>query len=412
MDEKPIAIVLGGTHPHISLINNLKARGYRTVLVDYAKTPIAKEFADEHILESTLDKEKVLKVARDINAELVITTCSDQANVTACYVAEELHLPAPYSYDVALSVTDKELMKKTMFDAGIPTSSFISLDRDFEIEDVASLHFPVIVKPSDCYGSKAVRVASDYIELENNVRDAIAVSRNGKAIVEEFLVGEEIGIDCFVTRGIAKIVMTKHRRKILNTSNEIQQIYGCTWPAVLTEEVEKQAERIANEIAKVFKLENTPLMIQAIVKDNELYVIEFGARIGGGNSFNIIKRYRDFDIIDASIDSFLGIKTDLKLQEGSSFYADLFLYMESAEFSHVGNIERLRSENIIIDFIGTKKKGVLIGDDLASRNRVGSLIFKCETLDGLFEKMEEAIDIVEIFDVNHEPKMRKELYPF
>ena len=48
MTNKPIAIVLGGTNPHIELINNLKARGFYTILLDYFENPPAKNVADLH----------------------------------------------------------------------------------------------------------------------------------------------------------------------------------------------------------------------------------------------------------------------------------------------------------------------------------------------------------------------------
>src|SRR5690554_3224857 len=173
MNETPTAIVLGGTFPHISLLENLKKRGYKTVLVDYAQQPIAKAFADEHILESSLDKEKVLEVAENLNAKLVITTCSDQANVTACYVAEKLGLPSPYSYQTALNVTDKEIMKRKLVENDIPTAAFITVGDDWREYDITSLRFPLIVKPSDGYGSKGVRVANDEIELDEFITGAI-----------------------------------------------------------------------------------------------------------------------------------------------------------------------------------------------------------------------------------------------
>ena len=113
-NNKPIAIVLGGTFPHIELIKNLQQRGYYAVLVDYLDHPPAKDFADEHLQESTLDQDRVLDIAQSRGAKLVISTCIDQANVTACYVAEKLGLPAPYSYETALSVTNKGLMKEKM----------------------------------------------------------------------------------------------------------------------------------------------------------------------------------------------------------------------------------------------------------------------------------------------------------
>ena len=72
------AIVLGGTFPHRELILKLKAKGYYTILIDYYENPIAKAVADEHLRESTLDREKVLSIARERNASLVISTCIDQ----------------------------------------------------------------------------------------------------------------------------------------------------------------------------------------------------------------------------------------------------------------------------------------------------------------------------------------------
>ena len=43
------AIVLGGTLPHVTLINKVKERGYEVLLVDYLDKPYAKPFADRHI---------------------------------------------------------------------------------------------------------------------------------------------------------------------------------------------------------------------------------------------------------------------------------------------------------------------------------------------------------------------------
>ena len=47
-------------------------------------------------------------------------------------------------------------------------------------------------------------------------------------------------------------------------------------------------------------MDNTPLMIQAIINDSGINIIEFGARIGGGESFRIIKLSTGFDILTLS----------------------------------------------------------------------------------------------------------------
>ena len=150
------AIVLGGTLPHVTLIKKLKERGYEVILVDYLDKPYAKPYADKHIKASTLDVDAVVEVAKNEKANLVISTCIDQANATACYVSEKLGLPHPYSYETALAVTDKLKMKDIMIKNNIPTSHFMRINCADQ-KGLERLKFPLIVKPVDCNSSKGVR---------------------------------------------------------------------------------------------------------------------------------------------------------------------------------------------------------------------------------------------------------------
>lgn len=213
-NNKPIAIVLGGTFPHRELINKLKKRDYYVVLIDYLSNPSGKELADIHIKESTLDKDKVLKIAQDYDAKLVISTCVDQANVTACYVAEKLQLPSPYPYEVSLAVTDKKTMKEKMVGNNIPTARHIVVDSIISCDKV-ELNYPLIVKPVDSNSSKGVRRANDKHELVRFLKEALKLSRDGRAIIEEFIVGKEIGADCIIQNNKASIIMTRERRKMI-----------------------------------------------------------------------------------------------------------------------------------------------------------------------------------------------------
>ena len=137
--KTPVAVVLGGTAPHCVLIDNLRARGYRTVLVDYYADPPARAHADLHVQESTLDKDAVVRVAREVGADLVIATCVDQANTIACYAAEQLGLPRPYSYATARVIADKTLMKDKLVENGLPTARHVYVDRG-EHPDVSGLN--------------------------------------------------------------------------------------------------------------------------------------------------------------------------------------------------------------------------------------------------------------------------------
>lgn len=413
------ALVLGGTYPHIALIQKLKARGFYTILVDYLDHPTAKQFADEHIQESTLDKDKVVELSRQLRADLVISTCVDQANVTCCYVAEKLNLPKPYSFEVSLNVTDKVRMKRLMIDNHIPTA------RHYQISSVAefgtsNLHYPIIVKPADANSSKGVRRLD---EGDTNalqyIQEALTISRNGKAIIEEFIVGREIGADCMIVNHKAHVIMTRERQKInKNNTEAIQQIYGSFWPANLTEKNIEQLRIIAEQIAKAFCLDNTPIMMQTILANDSFNVIEFGARIGGGDNYQIIEELTGYDIIQNSIRSFLGERIevfDLK-PERQTLLMDNYLYVmkprvPECEEQIFGQIEYNDIAKANYEYQKVyRQKGDTVGYKISSNNRVGCFVVSGSSEKELIEKQLTVVKNMEVYDLDHNPIMRKDFY--
>lgn len=404
------AIVLGGTRPHITLIQKLKNRGYYVILLDYLSAPVAKEYADEHIQESTLDKDLVLQIAKEQNVDLVISTCIDQANVTAVYVCEKLGLPRPYDYEVALNVTDKLKMKDILIKNNIPTSKYKKIEKSSDLANW-DFRYPIIIKPTDSNSSKGIfKIEEPNSDLDCLITEAISFSRTREAIVEEFVTGQEIGIDTFVSNGVAKVLMIKERRKIQKNANGSQNIVGCIWPMPLSPNVEKKAEIIANQIAKAFGLKNSALMIQAILKDGEISVIEFGARIGGGESYRIIKDCVGFDYVEASISTFTGEPLKESLKEPEYFYADNFIYVKKCTFDHIDFGYNLLNEDIIDHAYELKSKGSEIDSNLSSNNRVGTFVVKSKTIDGLYKKINTVLSTIQVYDTDGKSVMRKDIY--
>ena len=404
------AIVLGGTRPHITLIQKLKDRGYYVILIDYLTAPIAKCFANEHIQESTLDKELVLKIAKEQNADLVISTCIDQANVTAAYVCEQMGLPRPYGYDTALNVTDKLKMKDILIKNNVPTSKYRKIEKSSDLDNW-NFAYPIIIKPTDSNSSKGIfKIEEPVSNLDDIIAESISYSRTKKAIVEEFVTGQEIGIDTFVSDGVAKVLMIKERRKILKNANGSQNIVGCIWPMPLSADIKKKAETVANQIAYSFGLKNSALMIQAILNDGEISVIEFGARIGGGESYRIIKDCVGFDYVEASICTFTGEPVREIVTLPTYFYADTFIYVTKCIFDHVDFCEEFLSDGTIDHAYELKTKGCDIDGSLSSNNRVGTFVVKAKTVNELYSKIDKVLSKIEVYDIEGNPVMRKDIY--
>lgn len=404
------AIVLGGTVPHIELINQLKKRGFYVILIDYLENPVAREFADEHIQESTLDKEAVYKIALKENVELVIATSVDQANVTCCYVMEKLGLNPPYSYEIAKRITNKVDMKKTMLKYGVPTSKFVdvSCQQDFSAQE---LKFPLIIKPSDSNSSKGVKVAHSLDETKKYIREALEISRNGLAIVEEFVEGPEVSIYCFVDLdGNVHVLLISHRiTKFDNKFNAIKGV-GTISNMNISNTVENKIEYSANTIAQAYGLKNTAFFMQAIISNDNLSIIEFAPRTGGGMCFETVKRTTGFDYIGSSIDSFSGIDVNVQTQKSDKVCAVNVLYAKEGVFSHIDEYKYLINDKTILCIYPIKTKGMEFVSGTATSERVAFILTEGDTVTQACQKIEIAMKKIKVYDINSNEILRRDLH--
>jgi formate-dependent phosphoribosylglycinamide formyltransferase (GAR transformylase) len=395
--KKPVALVLGGTSPHVLLVNKLHERSYYVVLVDYLPNPPAKHVADEHIQASTLDKDKILAIAKERNASLVISTCIDQANSVCCYVAEQLNLPHPYSYETSLYVTNKGLMKGRMKEFDIPSSSYI-LTKSVDAVDWSKVSFPCVVKPVDCNSSKGVHRADSIEEAILYVAEALKLSRTEEAIIEGYCEGDEIQVDCVALENNAEVVMTRSKVKVNGDNEAVLNSFGSIVPAQVSDIVLPKLKQIAVNIAKGFGLHNTPFFYQAIVSGDEVNVLEFAPRVGGGLSYYMIKNFVGFDVVEAAVESFLGKPISIGYHVPEMVYRTCLLYSKPCTFDHIEGMEMLKEEGLVKEFFITKSKGEKIDGDMRSGNRVGSFVVEASEIDELNEKVRRCMDSVGVID--------------
>ena len=404
-----LAIVLGGTVPHISLVKKLKERGFYVALLDYLDNPPAKQFADEHIKESTLDKEAVLEVAKKRKAEIVISTCVDQANSICCYVGEKLNLPHPYSYQTSLDVTDKCRMKDIMWKNNIPTSRFNYIQSSDEFLQ-KKLHFPLMVKPADSNSSNGVKKVKKEEELKEYLPIALKYSRNGYAIVEEFVEGVEISAYCVIVEGKAHLMMAQERISIIDGEENVIKCYASHAPARISTIAMSKCEPIATKIAEAFHLDNTPLFFQGIVNGDDISVIEFAPRVGGGISSQTILDATGYDIINAAIDSFLNIPINIDdWHPIEEIYAVNQIYGTNGIYEKTTGGEELLSEGVVNTLSFYKHQGENIDSSRASSSRIGVMVVSDKTEEGLRQKISFAFERLDSFDKNGKSIIRKDL---
>ncbi len=407
--NSPVAIVLGGTNPHIELINQLKGRGYFVILADYLENPPAHSVADLHVRASTMDQEAILELAKKHDAKLVISACVDQANITACHVAELLGLTHPYSYEIAQKITNKGFMKKVMSEHRIPTTKYYYLENGESLPSI-DLRYPVMVKPADSCAASGVKKASNTEELAQFLQEAKNVSRTGRTVVEEFFAGTEISAYCFVQDGVANVIMASERLSVIEGANQVLKCYATVTPPAISDVVMAKLRKSSTDIANAFNLDNTPLHVQAIINGDDISIIEFAPRVGGGISYRTIRENTGFDIISATIDSYLQKRVELSYHEITCCQCVDIIYGIPDVFDHITGVDELVKDGVIEGFHYHKTKGMSLSNDRASAGRIGAFIVTGHTRKEVGEKVALAMERLEAFSAAGRPMMRHDLY--
>lgn len=401
-------LVLGGGADQIDFIKELKSIGYYVIIIDYNSNPIAKPYADLHIPESTLDVPTVTNIAKGLEVERVVTACTDQALLTVAQVSEALNLPTQFSVEEVTNFTKKAPMKQIMLENNIPTAKFKIIQSSDDSTE--GLRYPLIVKPSDCNSSKGVRKVENQEEFKIYAEEAIKLSRTSTAVVEEFLEGDEVSIDAYVTDEGTQILMIGLLGKaFLNESTQV--IYQNTVPAQISQKATENIQKLASNIAYTFKIKNSPLLIQAIVTGDEVNVLEFSARLGGGCKHKSIKEITGIDIIKANTISILGGNPRIHNKaHHDKVVARIHLYLKPGTLTDIFRIEELQRKGIIKEFVLNKPKGSVFTTINSSTDRLGSVLIEADSIESLNSKKMEFLKIIEIKNEYGENMLETSIY--
>lgn len=373
------ALVLCGGVPQIALIKELKSRGITTLLADMNENVGARAYADEFYKVSVLDVDAIENLAREQKVDFLITVCADQVLQVVAEVSERLNLPCYIDFETAVNVSKKSYMKTIFAQNGIPTSQFVIMDK-LDTDKIKHLRYPLIVKPVDAYSSRGVTKVVSPEKLPAAFDTAINISRSKNAIVEEFVEGDEVTVDAYIEDGVAHVLCLTNLYKIGEDGKFI--INRSRIPAEVSEEVSEKIRDAVQKIADSFGLKNTPMLVQLITDGENISVVEFCARTGGGIKFLMIKKESGFDVVKAVLDLTLGNKPHVEeFTRPDTFTVNEFVYCNPGTLERLEGFDELLSEGVIADYKQFKLTGSEFSKINGSGDRVAYFSIEAESID-------------------------------
>lgn len=303
--RKKIAII-GASYLQIPLIEKAKREGYITYVFAWEAGDPGEKAADFFFPISIVEKELILEKCMEIGIDGICSIASDLAMVTVNYVAEKMNLCGNSIKATYLS-TNKYLMRKTFFENGDPSPRCIEVTENSGAEGL-SLQFPVIVKPTDRSGSRGVSKVNKQEELQAAVTQALAQSFEKKAVIEEYVEGDEYSVEYISFRGQHHFVaMTK---KYTTGSPHFIEI-AHQQPAELPEKTIVHVQRIVEHALNSLGLQNGASHSEVKIDGDNIKIIEIGGRMGGDMiGSHLVPLSTGYDYVKAVISVSLGIEPD------------------------------------------------------------------------------------------------------
>ena len=387
-------MILGGSRYAIPVIKSAHELGIYVITCDYLPENVAHRYSDEYCNASIVDKELVLKKARELQIDGITSFGCDPGVVTAAFVAEKMGLPSVGSYESVCILQNKGRFRHFLEENGfnVPVAKSYTCIDD-AIKDVELFHWPVIVKPTDSAGSKGVTKVENASDLSRAIKCAIDKSFSNEFIIEDFIEkkGCSSDTDSFSIEGRLSFVSFNAQRFDVNASNPYAPA-AYSWPSTMSEEHENE---LKSEIQRLISLLGLKTSIYNIETregiDGKAYIMECSPR-GGGNRLAEMLRYATgVDLIKATVLSAVGEPVDdVKQKPYKGFWGIAILHSDNS-----GRFEKLLVDEEIQKYVIEEdlwvKPGEWVDSFNAANNAIGTVVFRFESK----EMMEEYISEID-----------------
>jgi biotin carboxylase len=290
--------VIGANEPLIPFYRQAKNLGYEIIGIAIEKGAVCKRYCDRFYPVSFADKDDVVDVCRREKVDGIISFSLESALPTVSYVAKKLGLVSNSEESIKLTQS-KFAQRRALEKAGIPVPKYYLVESKADLDEV-QCRFPVIVKPVDSGGSQGICKVESPDELSEAYNYAISYSRTSKAIVEEFVDGREFSVEYISHQG--KHYFLQITDKVTSGAPRFVEMQHHQ-PADIPLSVWSRIQQMVENALTALKIENSASHTEIKWNSNdELYIIETGARMGGDYiSSNLVRLSTGYDFVEGAI---------------------------------------------------------------------------------------------------------------
>ena len=376
-------VIIGASELQLPLIERANDLGYSTHVFAWRDGAVGLDKMTRFYDIDIKDIDKIYSIAKELNPVGVCTIASDLANITVHKLASRLNLPHNSEHCLKVS-TNKFAMRKELYNHKILCPKFLITDTDNI--DIQNMNFPIIVKPTDRSGSRAITTVNDISELQEGgaINRALDISFEKRAIVEEFIEGDEYSAECISQNGVHYLL---NITKKFTTGSPHFIETGHLEPSGLSNEDIKRIKDIIFKSLDALdvKIGASHSEFKYSREDKIVHIIEIGSRMGGDFIGSSLVRFSTgYDYLKMVIDCAVG--NDILVKKTLSPVYPYVCVKYCFDYNDIKLIQSIDSKNIIDKHI-SELNNYEFKNVLDSSTRFGYAIMH-------FNKKEEALEVL------------------
>lgn len=375
-------MLLGGIRYLLPVIKAAHEQGYYVITADYLPDNIAHQYSDEYVNVSIIDKEAVLKVAREKQIDGIMSFGVDPGVITASYVQNKMGLPSFGPYESIEILQNKDRFRAFLLQHGFNVPQAKGFDSiEAAMQEAYWYPWPVIVKPTDSAGSKGVTRVEKVEDLRPALEYAMKHSLSGHVIVEEFIEkqGCSSDTDSFSIDGKLAFVSFNAQRFDEHAVNPYTPA-AYSWPSTFTK---AQEEYLTSEIQRLITLLGLKTLvynIEARVGTNgKPYIMELAPRGGGNRLCEMLRYATGVDMITAVTRAMVGDSVEgIEQRPYNGHWAEIILHADKSGIYEGIEINDTLSAEVIEKDLWVEKGDSVEGFEGAN-NAIGTLVLKFQS---------------------------------
>ncbi len=396
-------LILGGSRYIIPVIETAHKLGIYVITCDYLPNNSAHKYSDEYCNISIIDKEAVLKFAKEKKIDGIISFACDPGVVTASYVAEKLGLPFQGSYESTCILQDKGLFRKFLEDNGFNVPRSKRYDDLKEVyNDIEYFNWPVIVKPVDSAGSKGVNKVDTVDELKNAIDIAIKESHNGAFIVEDFITfkGFHSSADAFTVNG--KLEFITYSDQLFDSEADNKYTPSrIIWPSTMEKKYQEDLTDQTQRLMNLLKMKTGIYNIESCVGiDGKAYLMEVSPRGGGCKIAEIQQMAMGVNLIENEIRNAVGLPLiEFSIKPTDGYWCEMIVHSGPKQEGILNKISidsEIKDKYIkLVDL--SVKSGDIVKPFTGANMSLGDIFLRFDSrkeLDDIMNKSNEWLNII------------------